>query len=384
MKIIPPCDVFGRCGGCQYQDIPYAKELALKEQHIRALFQDVAPGPLEGFQAHPKAGPSGASPAKARDALGDPGEALLHPEDIIQPIVPSPKVYHYRSRMDMKFLRIKKGDTFMGFTPAPKGYLIEVNKCPIAMEAISDFLPQLKQEASARMPAGGRNANLVVKTGDDGRVYWGGIGRRSLRQREADYLFTEIDGKKVFYSLETFFQANLGILPQLFSCLKALHSFDKQTVLWDLYAGVGLFGVMLAREVAQVVMIEENKHATKVAHYNVAHHGLDNCEVLSGFLEGHETRLAPLRRPPDPHAAPKHVAIIDPPRNGLSRHALKILGPLHGLDALFYLSCQPEALRRDVAHLQQQGWTLTKIIPFDFFPRTRHIETLAVLQPKRE
>ena len=188
--VTPRCPLFGQCGGCQYQDLPYDEQLRIKERRVRELFLTAFPGM-------------------------DPA--------VFEPMVPSPKQYHYRCRLDMKFLKTRSQECFMGFTPVthPRG-ACEAAACPLALEPISDFLPELKRQAMARIPLKYRNANLVVKSGDDGRVCWGGIGRRSLRQDEADYLWTEVEGRRVYFSLDTFFQANLSILPAVMQRIRGL------------------------------------------------------------------------------------------------------------------------------------------------------------------
>jgi len=161
-KTTPRCPYFGECGGCQYQDLPYDEELKLKEQMLRDLFED-----MEG-------------------------------EIPFQPIVPSLQDYHYRSRLDMNLLRIKSGEVFLGFAPARQGFkVMEIEACPLAMESLSAFIPRLKQEAIAKLTPKYRVASLVVKTGDDGRVFWGGIGKRSLRMAEEDDLFTELCDRRI-------------------------------------------------------------------------------------------------------------------------------------------------------------------------------------------
>ena len=185
--IDPLCPIFGQCGGCQYQNILYREELQLKERYLRSLFQ----------------------------------EKLQLASDSFHPIVPSPLQYHYRHRLDLKLEKFRNShhpsgeEVAIGFSPTGRNRLIPVDDCAIAMKPVAEFLPRLKQAAIARLTVKYRQANLVVKTSDDGRVVWGGIGRRSLQMKEEDYLWTKIRGKKIFYSLDTFFQANLSILPAL-------------------------------------------------------------------------------------------------------------------------------------------------------------------------
>ncbi len=336
----PRCSVFGQCGGCQYQDISYQRELALKQEHLQKLF------------------------VAGEIAAGEIAE-----------IVPSPTEYGYRSRLDMKFLKTRDGRTFMGFSPSNGKWMIEVDVCPIAMPAISGFLPQLKKEAIVKLPPKYRNANLVVKTSAEGRVVWGGIGRRSLKLSEKDFLWALIDNKKIFYSLDTFFQANLAILPLLIRRIKDLNILDEKTTFYDLYGGVGLFGICLGDVVGKVILIEDNIHSAKMAQHNRNYHGFKNFEIIAGKVEDVY---------PDFLAQPKNgrqVALIDPPRQGLAPSVAQAMAKAKTVDSLLYLSCHPESLLRDLKVFIETGWKICKVLPFDFFPRTAHIETLVLLEP---
>jgi len=199
-KVKPLCPVFGECGGCHYQDVPYRKELRIKESLLEGLLQDALPD------------------------LAD---------SVFEAIVPSPQPYHYRNRLDLKLLRTRNKEIFVGFSPEGRYRVIPVESCAIARQEISDFLPELKRQAIAKLPAKYRMASLVVRTGERGEVHWGGIGRRSLQLDEKDYFYTEIEGRKIFYSLDTFFQANLSILPLLMERIKALNVLNKRTSFYE-------------------------------------------------------------------------------------------------------------------------------------------------------
>lgn len=340
-SVQPRCPIFGACGGCAYQDIPYEQELAVKETGLRRLL----------------------------------GNALGLQDAVFEPIVPSPEPYGYRSRLDLTFARTADGRTLMGFMPREGRRIVPARSCAIARPEISEFLPELYGQAAARLPAGYRRANLVVKAGEDGRVRWGGIGRRSLAMEEQDYLWAEVNGRRIFYSLDTFFQANLSILPALVRRVRDLLCLDDSTVFFDLYAGVGLFGVSLAPAARRVVMIEEHPGSLRVAHVNVARHGLTNVEIRAGCVEAlFDAALAAAR-------GERCLAIVDPPRAGLSAAARSALTAALSLEVLLYLSCSPPSLERDLAAFLDAGWEVERVVPFDFFPKTRHLETLALLRP---
>ncbi len=335
----PHCAVFGKCGGCRYQDIPYQEELRIKNEEIKNILC----------------------------------AQLVLPEDIFENICPSPQAYHYRHRLDLKLQRARNNAILIGFSSEKFNHTVPIDSCPIAMTAISDFLPELKKQAAARLSEKYRLANLVVRTGDDGRVLWGGIGRRSLRLKAEDYLWTEIHGRRIFYSLENFFQANLSILPRVIEKIQSWDILSKQTIFFDLYGGVGLFGLCLADAVGRVILVEDGKVAVQLAHYNVQYHQLNNFQIMEGQVENLGASLL------EGCLGGEKVVMVDPPRDGMRDAARQILSGRTDVRHLLYLSCQPQSLARDLASFIKNGWVITKICPFDFFPRTKHIETLALL-----
>lgn len=346
-KVEPACAVFGSCGGCRYQDLPYTAELTLKQEQVRALF-------IEG---------------------------LGLPETVLEPITGSPKEYGYRGNLDLTFIRTRKdGKHLLGFMKERSSrHIITIEDCPLADPRIAGFLPELKAAAAAKIPDSKRMVNLVVRISDDGRLRWGGIGKRSLCLPAEEYLWTQICGKRIYYSLDTFFQANTAILPLVRERLLAWADWDaSKTVFYDLYAGVGLFGFMMADQAARVVMIESVGPSMACARHTQQTQGYANVEIREGRTEVEFPKLLAEGIPANA------IALVDPPRRGLSPDALKCLADAAdaGLNKLFYLSCGPEALQRDLKALMAQGWQVQKIGAFDFFPKTKHIETLVLLEKK--
>ncbi len=340
VKVQAVCPVYGTCGGCQYQHISYPEELALKEGQVRDLLRVQLP--LE--------------------------------DHVFLPVYPSPKIFHYRSRLDLKLVQRRNGELHVGFSGTARGPVIEIDTCPIAMEAVADFIPRLRQEAAAKIPKDYRMANLTVRCGDAGVVHWGGIGHKSLRMEARDYFYTDILGRRICYSLDTFFQSNLSILPGLMDFLRAQDIWSKEALLLDLYGGVGLFGLCVNDLVAGVVNIEENVHAVRLAKYNISALGFTNVQVKEGRVEDILPRI--LAEAP----SAQNVVMVDPPRAGLSQGALELLNGMERVRHLVYLSCDPSSLALNLKGLADGGWRVVLVRPFDFFPRTRHLETLVILQ----
>lgn len=337
-KVEPLCPQFGVCGGCLYQDRPYAEELRLKEEKVKTLF-----------------------------------EPLDLNKEVFEPIVASPLEYHYRHKLDLTFIKIKTGETALGFMPQKMFHVLPIEECVIARKEISDFLPQLKERVREKLPPKYRTANIVTKTDDSGRIVWGGAGKRTLKMAEADYLSTVIGGRRVYYALDTFFQANLSILPLVIEKVLELAGLDARTTFLDLYGGVGLFGIFAAPHAKQVILIEDNPASAKCAAFNFKSNGFSNVQIVPARVEKALERLS------EPPAGEKFVALVDPPRNGLAESAVLALAVSAHLERLLYLSCGPESLARDLRIFADHGWKIARVTPFDFFPKTRHIETLVLL-----
>ena len=339
-KIEPLCRVFYECGGCQYQDISYPDELALKETALKNFLC----------------------------------EHLNLNDELIQPVMPSPSPYHYRSRLDLKLFKTRSNRILIGFSPPGGKHTVEIDECPVARQEISDFLPELKKQATAKLPARYQIANLVVRSADEKKVLWGGIGQGSLQTQPQDYFWTQINSRKIFYSLETFFQANLSILPDVVGLLRSLNIWNKEIVFFDLYGGVGLFGVSLADLVKRVVSIEETKSSASLAKYNVEQNKIDNVEIQCARVEDQLLRALELFK------SETAIVMVDPPRAGLSPAVIKMLNDVLHAQYLLYLSCNPQSLALNLTDLTNGPWQIEKIFPLDFFPRTKHLETLVVLK----
>lgn len=290
----------------------------------------------------------------------------------MEPICASPKPYHYRNRLDLSMFRNKERKISIGFKPEGRFKTLQIDSCAIAQESINKFLPTLMSEVTEKIPMNYRIASLVLKTGDDERVRWGGMGKRSLRLDPKDYLWTIVDDKKIFYSLDSFFQANSSILADLAATLRRWYSWDStQDVLLDLYGGVGLFSILLSEQVLKAVLIEENIHATKVAEHNKAYLNLNHMEICCGRVEDHLLTVL------EKNNGKRFVGIVDPPRKGLTEDAIHLISNIQQMNTFFYLSCNPESFSANTEKLGLRGWKMTKLRAFDFFPQTKHIEVLS-------
>ncbi len=340
MNVLPVCPVYQQCGGCQYQHMSYADELVEKTARLKEI---LLPLGLE--------------------------------EGLFAPILPSPVEYNYRSRIDLKMIKNKNKLILFGFSPMGGKGLITIDHCPIAREEINVFIPTVRRQAMARDISKYKQASLVVRSGEGRNPSWGGLGHGSLRTAPKDYFWMDIQGRRVFYGLDTFFQANLFILPPVVEAIRALPIWSKESLFLDLYGGVGLFGISFHDLVNRVVLIEENTASITIARHNASYNKLDTFDVYAGKVEEVLPKLLTL------HAGRPKIVMVDPPRAGLSDETVGFLNGIKGVEHMLYLSCNPESLRDNLKGLSER-WSVSKIMPFDFFPKTHHLETLVCLKTK--
>ena len=152
----------------------------------------------------------------------------------------------------------------------------------------------------------------------------------------------------------------------------------------ELYSGVGLFTLPLARRFKQVVGVESDGAAVSFACKNLANAGLTNAEIVKSdvgvWLEA--IRHGELSRLSEESAAALQGQIdfilLDPPRTGAES---RVIAGVLGLKPkrISYVSCDPATLARDLRKLIAGGYTLESIAAFDMFPQTHHVETVVRL-----
>lgn len=190
------------------------------------------------------------------------------------------------------------------------------------------------------------------------------------------FLHDELAGLKFRIHYRSFWQINPAMVDLIIAHLRS--RIRPDSVVFDLYAGIGALGLALAGSARKVLCIEENKAAVADGEYNLHLNAISNA----GFLcAKSEDALPALLDPLDPEAVPQPDAIIlDPPRGGVRAPALQALIEAR-VPRILYLSCSPITLHRDLKILLASGlYRLAAIQPFDMFPQTWHVETLAVLE----
>jgi 23S rRNA (uracil1939-C5)-methyltransferase len=169
---------------------------------------------------------------------------------------------------------------------------------------------------------------------------------------------------------DTFFQTNTLQASHLFRALVTRASELKPKLTLDLYCGTGPVGLHLARVSERVLGMESVDASVQAARRNAVRNQITNIEFLSVAVEKAGETMQALS--PD-------LVVVDPPRAGLHPKAMKLLRQ-QAAPHIFYISCNPATLARDLKLLCEDGYRVELLQPVDMFPHTFHVEALATLR----
>jgi 23S rRNA (uracil1939-C5)-methyltransferase len=196
----------------------------------------------------------------------------------------------------------------------------------------------------------------------------------------------KLAGKSLYMEAGSFFQNNVTMLEKLIPVLRsAAEESDRSLPMADLYAGVGTFSVFLADLFPGADLLEQNRGSLELAKRSL---GPDRgafrffaqsdeawVRRQDGFTRDSRKTGGVIR---NTHHAAYGFAVADPPRQGLSRSMAHWLAE-NGPPVLAYVSCEPSSLARD-CRILASGYKIEKLLFFDFYPQTAHIESLVVLK----
>jgi 23S rRNA (uracil1939-C5)-methyltransferase len=346
-RVEPPCPYFGRCGGCDFQQMNYQAQLDAKVEIVRDCLRRLA--------------------------------RIENPLDI--QIVPAHDPWHYRSRAQWQYDAVRQR---LGYFESGSRNVCDVAVCAVLAPPLQDTLESLR----ARMQEGSLSENardFRAVVGDEGVSTSPGAGGPIIREgadsssqrKEVHDITRVIAGESYRLNAESFFQATEGLLPQLIDT--AIADANGETAL-DLYCGVGLFTLPLARRFKRVIGIESDAAAVGFARANLARAGLANAEIdnqnVGRWLE--DLRRNTLSRPSEGLGSAIEFVLLDPPRTGAESRVITEILDLRPR-RISYVSCDPATLARDLRKLIAGGYAIQTVAAFDMFPQTHHIETVVRL-----
>ncbi|MBN1492774.1 MAG: class I SAM-dependent RNA methyltransferase [Candidatus Omnitrophica bacterium] len=341
-RVSPPCPYFDRCGGCVYMHINAPLQRALKKQQLIDILTRL--GKLNAPQ--------------------------------VENIRYAPNDLYYRNRITVHKRTALGG--MIGFFSRDNQSIIPIEKCIIAQHGLNRMFTQIRNLTDIPSPF----AEIVIACDAQRSVAL--FTSQHTKKHTSFYYFDggfhthecppfsyTLNGITLEYNTNTFFQTNNAVLGIL--CKELCDTeFNGSEVLIDAYCGVGIFSLLLHKKFDTVIGIEENGHACEFAMRNASKNNIKNVPILNTHVEKELKNI--LRQ----HSSRSCTVLLDPPRTGLSGQIVTAL--LHALpQRLIYISCEPTTLARDLAALSST-YSIERVIPFDMFPHTHHIETLVVLR----
>jgi len=323
-RIEPPCPYFGRCGGCDFQQLTYEKQLAAKAEIIRDCLHRIA--------------------------------RLENVPDIV--VTPSPRDWRYRLRA---MWQIDQEQQRVGYYERGSRRVCDVADCAVLVPQLQDTLERVRATAWAEFPPDLRHLDVVA-----------GENSVSLAPAFAEFetreLSLTIGGESYSYNAESFFQINPSLLEPLIEFGLADAAGEAAI---DLYCGVGLFTLPLARRFKRVTGVEANSAAVRFARRNLQQAQLGNaCVINAGVAQWIRSSAA---------KPVVDFVLLDPPRAGAESAVVKGILDLRA-PRIAYVSCDPATLARDLKKLIAGGYVIDALQAFDLFPQTHHVETIVRLR----
>jgi 23S rRNA (uracil1939-C5)-methyltransferase len=382
-RVEAPCSHYPACGGCRFQDLAYEAQAAAKEEQV----------------------------ADALRRIGGLGEFQL------EPLVPAEEVFHYRNKLEYSFTQTPAGPA-LGFHRAGRwDEVLEIERCWLTTDlgnavrqAVRDWARAERLEAYDQAEHTGYLRHLVLREGrNTGQllvqlvtapgerfdrdelvevlrrfpevrsIHWA----ENESQAEVTNLPTtllwgdeaieeELCGLRFRVRPNAFLQTNTRMAERLYELAGEYAGLTGNETVYDLYCGIGTIGLTLASQALTVWGVEVSEESVACALENADLNGIANAAFFAGEVGASLAELAERAGPPD-------VAVVDPPRAGLSGKALRRLARLEA-SRIVYVSCNPTTLAANVKELEREwGYRLERARPVDMFPHTPHVEAVALL-----
>ena len=373
------CPVYKKCGGCQLANMTYAEQLSWKQAKVIRLV------------------------------------GKLHR---VGEIVPSPRPFHYRNKVQAAFGTTRGGAVISGVYQSSTHNIVRTDRCCLEDETADRIIVTVRQLAVSfglsvydERAGKGFLRHVLVKrafaTGEVMVVLVAGtpvfpsknafcaellrrhpeittivlnlndrftslvLGERETVLYGSGYITDVLCGLRFRISSRSFYQVNRDCAELMFNrALDAVGLTGRERVI-DAYAGVGTIGLIAAAKAKEVISVELNRQAVRDARVNAKINGIKNVDFFCADASDFLAEMAAEGEKAD-------LVVMDPPRAGSTVKFMKSVGKLSP-EKVLYISCNPETLARDLTYFLKNGYRIRLCTPFDMFPFTEHVETVVLL-----
>lgn len=378
-RVTPKCRMQHVCGGCPLMIAKYPKQLFYKKEILKQSL-------IKYAQVNPRK---------------------------IMDVMPSEDIFGYRNQFKMP-CAMDEGRLTSGLFMPNSNYFIDIHRCFIHDDALDKMRVNIMNVLNSEGYEGYNHhhrsgiRNLIVRgfngkyqctivTGEDEieprtierlmkikGMYslWQSIhtikktpevfGPRMIFLAGEKLLPLDLDGLKLEISPRSFFQLNTKQAVQLYRTIASVIP-DDQNLIVEAYSGIGAISLYLKDKAKEIIGIESIKDAVVNANKNAK---LNGCEHVSFVCDDAANKLVYLSKKRD-----IDVLVVDPPRSGLDDAMIECI-LRSKIKKIVYVSCNPATLGKNLAVLQRR-YEVERVIPFDMFPHTPHVESVVVLNQTR-
>lgn len=387
-RIDSDCKSSSSCGGCSYRHITYNEECKIKFNKVNDAFKRIA-----GLEVE------------------------------LDPIISAVSENRYRNKAQYPISKNVKGETVIGFYAGRTHRVIDNECCllqPVFFDEISKIVKswidengisvydelthsglmrhlyirhaEVSKEIMVCLVVNGNdipnkedlvskllaaNENIIsIQINVNKEKTNVVLGGKNIVLYGKKYITDTICGVNVRISAHSFYQVNRNMAEILYKKAAEFAEPDGKNVI-DLYCGVGTIGLSMAKKAKNLVGVEIVPEAIEDAKFNAKANGFDNAEFMVGDAALAAKELVNRNIKAD-------VVILDPPRKGCDCELINTVAKDFAPEKVVYVSCDPATLARDCKLFDEVGYKVISAVPVDLFPRTVHVETVALLSRKSE
>ncbi|RZJ71159.1 MAG: 23S rRNA (uracil(1939)-C(5))-methyltransferase RlmD [Flavobacterium sp.] len=399
-RVIPPCQHFGPCGGCKWQNMKYEKQLFYKNREVYNHLKRIGKVELPEFE----------------------------------PIKGSEKQFFYRNKMEFSFSNARwvtdeeaisgaeiDNRNALGFhIPRMWDKILDIKMCHLQEDpsnlirnSIRDYAIANNMQFFNPREHSGLLRTLMLRTASTGEIMvliqFFDDNREQREQlmdyiaesfpsitslqyvvnqkandtlydqevvlyKGRDYILEEMEGLKFSINAKSFYQTNSTQAYELYKITRDFAGLTGNEIVYDLYTGTGTIAQFVSRMAQKVIGVEAVPEAIADAKENAIRNEITNCEFFVGDMKVvfNEEFIATHGRP--------DVIITDPPRDGMHKDVVEQILKI-GPDKVVYVSCNSATQARDL-ELMDKVYKVTRVRPVDMFPQTHHVENVVLLEKR--
>lgn len=380
-RTLVDCDVFARCGGCVFRHIDYKNESNLKQNRVMQTMHrigktDLDPQPILCSESPDRYRNKAMYPITPNGEIGfyahhshravPCADCMLHPQefytagnaftDFIKKYGLS--VYNEETHNGLlRHLYIRQGK--------------QTGDLMVCIVINGNDLPYKEELVNGLKDALGKNLKSVllnINTSKTNVV----LGEKNILLYGSEYIYDVLCDVRVRISPHSFYQVNHDMAERLYKKAAEYAEPNGKNIL-DLYCGAGTIGLSMAKDAKSIIGVEIVDAAVRDANINAQENNINNARFICGDAAKAALQLKNEKIKSD-------VVILDPPRKGCDEQLLNTVAKDFSPERIVYVSCDVATLARDTAILENMGYKLREYTPVDLFPRTAHVETVALFE----